>query len=394
MPRIHYIYLVFLSAFLGCSPNIVDSEIIYEEIALPAPMVDTAETDLSNEDLVTEWVNNMQNINGLLESAEDTNFVSLYDNALAAILFVARSDFEKAEMVFDFFDSQIDVELLDGEGGFHQFRNAKGGNLSRIWLGDNAWLLIALNNYRQKTQSTRYDRLATELELWIRGQQNNDGSLAGGYNSDGSAIGIITEGMITAFNAVPGYDDFHRKILEYLQQERWDEHELLLLTQTTEPAYRYALDLHSLSYLIFENFPETVLDRADRYHTRQQSTITLKELEGYCFDEDTDVIWLEGTAQMALARAASQEFEISNIIIGELEKNLISSSSFSASSGLPYTSNQGTSFGAIELWEHADLKPALSSSIWYLFSKMNYNPFSTANSKYIPIGDQFWNTTM
>ncbi len=381
-------------ALPGCTPDLAAPENLYEDNTLPVSTSDTVEIELSNFDLVYGWVNNMQHTSGLLESAEGTNFVSLYDNALASILFIAQGDFQKAERVFDFFDARIDSELLSGNGGFHQFRNTDGGNASRKWLGDNAWLLIALNNYRHITQSNKYERLATELELWIRSLQNEDGSLAGGYNQDGTPIGIITEGMITAFNAVPGYDDFHSKILLYLKNERWEDSELLLLTQKEEPAYQYALDLHSLSYLIFENFPPTVLDLADRYRTKQWATMTNTELEGYCFDDDTDVIWLEGTGQMAVARAVAQHYEARSEIIHELEKNLVESSSFTESKGLPYTSNQGTSFGAVELWEHADLKPALSSSIWYLFGKLNYNPFSLEKSKSVPVSDQFWNPVM
>ncbi|MEN8790266.1 MAG: hypothetical protein ABF295_12175 [Flavobacteriaceae bacterium] len=394
MTRLSLTFLAFILLLLGCTSDLEESEMLYPENTLPAPIEEMTEIEISKIDLVYGWVNNMQGDNGLLESAEDTNFVSLYDNALASMIFMARGDFLEAEMVFDFFHTRIDSELLNGNGGFHQFRTKDGGNIRRTWLGDNAWLLIALNNYQNLTQSNKYDRLAKELEIWIRSLQNDDGSLAGGYNQDGSPIGIITEGMITAFNAVPGYDDFHKKLLLYLQDERWDDNELLLLTQKEEPAYQYALDLHSLSFLILKNFPPSVLDLADRYRTTQRSTVTNIALEGYCFDDDNDVIWLEGTAQMALARAAAQQYETQSEIIEELEKNLIESNSFTESKGLPYTSNQGTSFGAVELWEHADLKPTLSSSIWYLFVKLSFNPFTAEKSKSIPITDQFWNPVM
>ncbi len=394
MTRIYCIFLLLFSILLGCTSDAEESDIIYEDNALPAPIEESKETGVTNIDLVYDWVINMQNDNGLLESAEDTDFVSLYDNALASMLFMARGDYHKAEMVFDFFDARIESELLSGEGGFNQFRNIEGGNTRRTWLGDNAWLLIALNNYKNLTQSDKYDRLATELEIWIRSLQNEDGSLAGGYNQDGTPIGIITEGIITAFNAVPGYDNFHSKILLFLQNERWDEGQLVLLTQKEEPAYQYALDLHSLSFLIFDNFPAAVLDLADRYCTTQRSTMTNTELKGYCFDDDTDVVWLEGTAQMALARAAAQQYETRAEIIGELEKNLIEGNTLSETKGLPYTSNQGTSFGAAELWEHADLKPALSSSIWYLYGKLHFNPFAIEKYKSVPVGDQFWNPVM
>lgn len=394
MTRIAFTLMLLISILLGCTSDSEYSGMLYEENALPPAIEDEPEIENSNIDLVYGWVINMQGDNGLLESAEDTDFVSLYDNALASILFMGRGDFQKAEMVFDFFDARIDSELMSGNGGFHQFRNSDGGNIRRTWLGDNAWLLIALNNYRNLTQSNKYDRLATELENWIRSLQNDDGSLAGGYNPDGTPIGIITEGIITAFNAVPGYDDFHRNLLQYLQDARWDADELLLLTQKEAPAYQYALDLHTLSYLIFENFPSSVLDLADRYRTTQRSTVTNTEIDGYCFDDDTDVIWLEGTAQMALARGAAQQHETRSQIIEELEKNLIASSAVTPLKGLPYTSNQGTSFGAVLLWEHADLKPTLSSSIWYLFGKISFDPFASEKYKSVPVGEQFWNPVM
>jgi len=39
----------------------------------------------------------MQHTSGLMESAENTNFVSLYDNALAAIFFIQEDEKAKAE---------------------------------------------------------------------------------------------------------------------------------------------------------------------------------------------------------------------------------------------------------------------------------------------------------
>ena len=71
-------------------------------------------------------------------------------------------------------------------------------------MGDNAWLLIALNNYYSWIDTDRYDALKNELESWIRSLQDVDGGLIGGFNADGTEIGKITEGNIDAFNAVDG----------------------------------------------------------------------------------------------------------------------------------------------------------------------------------------------
>lgn len=392
MTRIPLAYLALISVFLSCTKETPDGSPLAENPSYYTPIESLEETEqeISDADLVYGWISNMQHGNGLMESAEGTDFVSLYDNALASLVFMANGDIAKAEKIFDYFDARIDSELLYGTGGFYQFRNTAGTNGSRTWLGDNAWLLIALNNYEVLTNSNKYDRLADELENWIRSLQSQDGALNGGYNEDGTGIGKITEGIITAYNAVPGYDDFHKNILNYLENERWNASESVLLTQKEEPNYQYALDLHSLSYMILGQYPKTVLEQAVRYKNIQPSTANSTRLEGYCFDEDLDVIWLEGTAQMALAYKNALEHLKSAQIVEELEKAFIHSEIYEDVKGLPYAANPGTSFGAAYLWDHADTKPALSSSIWYLFNKLGFNPLTIQQDKSVPVNDKFW----
>lgn len=123
------------------------------------------------------WIKNMQSSNGLLESAENTNFVSLYNNALAALVFMEMDEMERAERIFDYFNARIDAELLNGNGGFYQFRNAEGEYGNRTRMRDNAWLLIALNKSRSISKTNKYEVLANEIELWLRSLQDSDGGL-------------------------------------------------------------------------------------------------------------------------------------------------------------------------------------------------------------------------
>jgi hypothetical protein len=99
-----------------------------------------------NSAAVYQWFSQMQLANGLVESTENGNIVSLYDNALAALVFIAKGDRLKAEKLFNFFNGRISSELDAGTGGFAQFRNAVGIPNGARWMGDNCWLLIALNN--------------------------------------------------------------------------------------------------------------------------------------------------------------------------------------------------------------------------------------------------------
>jgi hypothetical protein len=333
----------------------------------------------------------MQLANGLLTSSEKTDYVSLYDNALAALAFMAEGEIEKAEGVFDYFNERIDSEFILNNGGFYQLRNSDGSNGRRTWMGDNAWLLIALNNYHEITGNTKYTELTGLLENWIRSLQDEDGGLWGGINEDGTQIHKVTEGIIMAFNAVEGYDDFHKGILNFLKQERWDLNDQLLVAWPENETHYYAMDLHSLGYLIFENFSEEVLFKAERYKNTQVASFNGEVISGYCFDEDKDVIWLEGTAQMALAFKKANMVNEANSTLQQLQKAQMKNSTQENSTGIPYATNAGTSYGSSLLWEDAPNTPAISSSIWYLFSVLSFNPLDLGRQKNIPAEDMFWN---
>jgi hypothetical protein len=352
---------------------------------------DTSDISSENETNVFNWFENLQLANGLLESSENSNVVSLYDNALAALVFMTYDNFDRAERIFDFFDQRIDSELLIGNGGFSQFRDRTGIPGNHRWMGDNAWLLIALNNYESLTGTEKYARLADEIEAWLRSLQDSDGGLWGGYYSDDSQIHKITEGNIDAFNAIVGYDSFHINLLDFLENYRWDATEKLLVSWPGNEQYLFAMDLHPWGYCIFENFPESVLTKAERYITTKTATVLGAPITGYCFDIDNDVVWLEGTGEMIVAFQQAGLIAEADLYIAELEKMIIESTLFSNSSGIPYTTNNGTHYGDSPLWDNVDTNIAISSSAWYLFSKRNFNPFDIGKVKNIPNTDKFWN---
>jgi hypothetical protein len=373
-----------------------DVTTIYDQ---PIPMVEVVDISAENTytppsssspEQVYEWMEHMQADNGLVESAENTNFVSLYDNAITALAFLANGDTARAELILDYFDQQLETEFYGNNGGFFQYREISGENGSRIWMGDNAWLLLAVNHYHEITNSNKYEHLAFELENWLRSLQEEDGGLRGGINENGTLIPKVTEGIITAFNAVRGFDDFHMGILKFLGEQRWDVTEKVLITKTQNPAYNYALDLYTLGYLILEDFPVEILSKANRFLNSQTATTQGKLVNGYCFDDDRDVVWLEGTAQMALAFSAASQTGNSENIVLNIESTFIQSASSETAIGIPYTTNHGTNFGATFLWDHTDIKPTISSSAWYLFVKHSFNPFQLEKNKGIPAEEKFW----
>lgn len=375
--------------FFSCQKEEVEEEQILDILLENELENNENKESLSSIDPVKNWLFQMQHTSGLLESAENTNFVSLYDNALATIFFINENEKNKAEGILDFYNSKISDEL-DVNGGFYQTRNINGEGGERVWMGDNAWLLIAINHYKKEYNSAKYDDVAARLEAWLRSTQQENGSLLGGINPDGSSIPFVTEGIITAFNAVPGFDDFHKNILRYIKNERWDANNGVILSWPENPDYAYAMDLHSLSSTILDGFSVNVLEQANRYLTDQEFTLTGEVISGFCFDEDKDVVWLEGTAQMAVAFKAMGNIERGNELIAEIEKTFIQSTMIENAKGIPYTTNHGTSYGATVLWDHADIAPSLSASIWYLFAKEDFVPLALGRKQNIPTEHQFW----
>lgn len=342
------------------------------------------------QDKIYNWFKKQQLANGLLESAENGNVVSLYDNSLAAMVFMLREDFEKAEKIFDFFNSNIATELTNGVGGFSQLRDRNGVPNNHRWMGDNAWLLIALNNYKERTGNSTYDNLASKIADWLVGLQDADGGFFAGYGADNNLLNYkVTEGNIDAFNALNGYTHVHRDVLDFLENERWDDLDKNLIAWPDNPPYLYALDLHPWSYSIFKEYPVSALTTAQRFLT-SQTTTTGAQITGYCFDEDKDVVWLEGTGQMALAFGIAGMQSEKEFYLNEMENNFIQSVVHSNSAGFPYASNPGTHYGNGMLWQGADTEIAISGGAWYLFATYGFNPFVVGRNKNVPLDDMFW----
>jgi hypothetical protein len=93
---------------------------------------------------------------------------------------------------------------------------------------------------------------------------------------------------------------------------------------------------------------------------------------------------------MALAFTMAGETEKAEQTLINLERAFILSTDQEGVMGLPYTSNHGTNFGAVSLWEHAHTTPAISSTAWYLMAKNGFDPFLMEKNKEIPQEYKFW----
>ena len=344
----------------------------------------------TNELQMLNWLNNAQLANGLIPSTDNGKQVSLYDQSLAALVFISYANYSKAERIFDFFNGRITTELTSGKGGFCQFRDLNGIPTGNHWLGDNAWLLLALDNYVAVTGSTKYNTLIQQMNTWIRSLQDTDGGIWGGYDASNVQIGKITEGNMDAFIAVTGYDNFHSNLLSYLKSQRWDAVNKCFISWPGNTQYYYALDNFSWGFGIFPNCPAKLLTQANMFRTTQTATVTGNSITGYCFDIDKDDIWLEGTGEMVVAYQIAGNTLQANYYISQMEKAIINSSVGSNLIGIPYVTNLATGYGGGMLWQGANTQPYLSSVAWYLFGKHQFDPFKACRSKNIPAASMFW----
>lgn len=343
-----------------------------------------------NEHLMLNWLNNAQLANGLIPSTDNGGQISLYDQALAALVFISYADYTRAEKIFNFFNGRITTELTVGKGGFTQFRDLNGNPSGNHWMGDNAWLLLALDNYVAKTGSIKYNSLILQINNWIRSLQDTDGGIWGGYDASNVQIGKITEGNMDAFVAVSGYDNFHINLLSYFKNQRWDATSKCFISWPGNSQYYYALDNFSWGFGIFPNCPASLLTQANMFRTTQTATANGNAITGYCFDIDKDDVWLEGTGEMVVAYQIAGNTIQANYYLSQMEKAIIPSTAGTNLIGIPYATNLATGYGGGLLWQGANTQPYLSSVSWYLFGKHQFDPFKVGRNKNIPSSSMFW----
>jgi len=377
--------VLVLCALQSCRKT---SEETVPEDTLLAPVSNVDSALIYFSDTVLVWLDSVQLSNGLVETSYQSNLISLYDNALSVCAFVSVEQFERAERILQFFKARLQSEMLYGTGGYFQFRSSSGPQGNR-WLGDNAWLLIAIQNYEAATHDYQFSEMRDSLDSWIRRQQDVDGGVWGGTEANGAIIGKVTEGMIDAFNAVRGFDSFHEGLLSYLELERWDTTDGLLVSWPGSDYY-YALDNFSWGYCAFEGFPDRVLHDADRFFCSQFHQPSQKQIQGYCFDEDRDVVWLEGTSQMAIAYLKSGNSERANSILREVAKAHVIELSRPTLKGLPYATNQGTGYGNGILWSNVDSRPATAACCWFIMACREFDPLQLNYGKAVPAENRFW----
>lgn len=327
------------------------------------------------EDAAYRWLLDQQGESGLLGNQEGDALAGVYANALAAICFVHRGDVARAERIFDVFAAQAD-EAFAAPGGFHQLWDARSATPHRDsdrWVGDNAWLLIALNRYRVATGDDRYASLARKIADWIVSLQDADGGVWSGFSKNGPIRAKSTEGNLDCYAALVDRPEARAPVRQWLESFAWipEKQHFRMGSTVNEPA----LDGVSWGIAALGTNYVSALTTAERlFRCTHLAEGTRCAVTGFSDRLVRDRIWFEGTGQMAVAyRVAGRDAE-ADLLLGELRKALVSSRADPATVGLPWYSGKPD-------WEGGDKRVFTPSQAWYLLAEWKVNPMGEAPDK-------------
>lgn len=330
---------------------------------------------------------------GLLPSQEKLDYCFVYDQALAATVFTYNGDYQRAKMIFKFFDKVRKMHIKEkGEiWGFTDCYLRNGKETETRAAGPNAWVLIALNYYIHKTGDKEFVPLAKDIADWLISLQSIEGGIIGGYYGSGEPmVWISTEHNFDCYVALRDFgiitnDEKYlrraKEIKKWLDNDVWDKKAKRFLMGRRNP--NFATDISSWAVLSLGNEYAEGLDFAiEKSLNTQTYKVKDVKVEGFDFGStyktspfpDKDAVWFEGTAHMALAFEKSGRLEEREHFMNELDKCLTDSPTFPYTKGLPYASNEGTP--VYDSWMMKDKPLCVSSTAWYFFAKKNFNPFS------------------
>jgi len=330
---------------------------------------------------------------GLIPSYENGEDCFVYDEALAAMAFTYRGDYGRARRIFKFFDGVRKRHIREKGGiwGFTDVYKRHGAETETRAAGPNAWILMALNYYFNKTDDREFFPLARDIADWLISLQSIEGGIIGGYYGNGEPMAwISTEhnfdcyAALRDFGIISGEDKYIRKakeVYKWLHDDVWDEGARRFLLGRRNP--NFATDLSSWAVLsLGTKYAESLDFALEKSLNTQFYEVGNTEVEGFDFGStyktspfpDKDAVWFEGTSHMVLAfDIAGREAE-SDYFLSELDKCLTDSPVFPYTKGLPYASNEGTP--VYDSWLMQDKPLCVAGTAWYFFAKNGFNPFS------------------
>jgi len=346
---------------------------------------------------------------GLPLGLSTTGFV--YDNALAAIALVACDRVDRARTIGNAIMHAASHDRTFDDG---RLRNAyRAGPVGagaallpgwwdgqkNIWgedaaqdgtsTGNVAWGALALLTLHQATGEATYLSGARRLMDWIIANTANgaDGFSGGfhGYDPQQVRLAWMSTEHNTDVYAVanwlfrltsePGYQDAAQKARRLLDRSFRGDHFLL----GTKPdgsladAGLLALDVQLWPWMAVPDVPDW--RKALRFAERQ-----LAVDGGFDFNGDRDGVWVEGTAQAALAYRMAGDAPASQRLLADLRADRTASGLLNATRGARLTTGLSIDpTGATTIPDFFYYKrPHLGATAWAVLAEAGWNPFTGA----------------
>jgi hypothetical protein len=344
--------------------------------------------------LVLEWLRQAQDASlpdrRLVGNSAGENMYQTFNNALVAMAFILKGERERAERILDFFAEATEPDNTDprrqnfflrGEPrGFFQNAVAEirdgtttyrepGG--SDRWMGDMAWLLLAVEHHRQAFQSDRYDRLRRLLLDLLISFYRDAPDGPGGYVQHGWRDSDARlhedhghpEGNIDCYAVfrLCGRVDLAGRVRTWLDR--------------AIKGRNLPLDLYTWRVLAYGAAAAPLLDIPE-HDLRYRKTLIRdgRPAVGFYHGPDPDVnnIWLDGLGHIACAYVTLGDRSRGYFYANQLDAFLIEEHiNGKAVRTLPYTATQDGAYGWVDV-----NRGFVSVGAWYLFAKNGFNPLA------------------
>lgn len=294
---------------------------------------------------------------------------------MAAMCFVHEGETARAERVFDYYAKHFAEQFAPGSlGGFPQAANAETGELlldTDRWIGDNAWLLLALNYHHAKTGSAKYAAMRKGIGEWLVSLQNPDGGIKAGFNKSGPMLHYSTEGNLDCAAALVDFPEQQKKVIAFLERDMYvaDGPYFKMGSTVSEPA----LDTCSWGVLVLGKKYAPLLKTAEARFKRDEVTAegSGRKLAGFSDFVDKQRVWLEGTGEVGAAYNVAGRAADAQKVVTELEKAFVPSVAHEGLIGIAYSTSEPS-------WKGATTLPFTPSQAWYLCTVWNFNPMTGA----------------
>jgi hypothetical protein len=331
----------------------------------------------SIEEQVLDWLEQQQDPTTHLMRSQENAQANTYSNSLAVMVFTLKGEQTRAKQILNFYAGRLASEFYDGieARGYFQYRDASTGQPDNgdRWMGDNAWLAMAIHYYQAASGDSSYDAVAQAIVDLLESFQQPDGYIAKGWVSGDSSFSTDahTEGNLDAYRALVLYGaptpvtDPVKHWLDYSDRD-WRKGPLDIHTWRAlalgEPGADYGFCL-----------PE--LERIDLASARLKCTITVNSqpVDGFLPSVGLpDNIWSEGTGGAAVAFYRAGYDDLGNHYVGELEKLIFDSPNFQETKTIAFIAlPDPVNYPWVDT-----TKGFAPGACWYILAKNRFDPYA------------------